>query len=238
VTLPSVRNALRPLPYPLITAVSDRRRLAASDAEACDRLVDWAAVVARAGVDIIQVREHGLTDAALAAVVRGIRGATAGTAAAVLVNDRADVALVTGCAGVHLPSSAPPADAVRRAAPGDFCIGRSVHDGEDLPVSTRGCDYVTFGTVFASASKPAGHRASGLDALRRACGATAVPVQAIGGITLENVHAVASAGAAGIAAISLFIDGWPSRGSVDRFAAAVAALRAAFAGARERTSST
>ena len=54
--------AVRPLQYPLITAVSDRRRLAAHDDEACHRLVEWAAAVARAGVDIIQVREQGLTD--------------------------------------------------------------------------------------------------------------------------------------------------------------------------------
>ena len=72
--------AVRPLQYPLITAVSDRRRLAAHDDEACHRLVEWAAVVARAGVDIIQVREQGLTDRALADMVRGVVGAAAGTA--------------------------------------------------------------------------------------------------------------------------------------------------------------
>jgi len=226
--------AVRPLPYPLITAVSDRRRLAAKDDEACERLVEWAAFLARAGVDIIQVRERGLTDRALADMVRRVVGAAAATTAAVLVNDRADVALVTGCAGVHLPASAPPAEVVRRATTtGDFWIGRSIHDGDDLPASARGCDYVTFGTVFLSASKAAGHHASGLDALQRASREALAPVQAIGGITLGNVDAVARAGAGGIAAIGLFHDGWASHGGADRMAARVAAVRAAFADAGE-----
>ena len=223
--------AVRPLQYPLITAVSDRRRLAAHDDEACHRLVEWAAVVARAGVDIIQVREQGLTDRALADMVRGVVGATAGTAAMVLMNDRADVAIVTKCTGVHLPSAAPPADAVRRATPADFLIGRSVHEGDDLPACAASCDYLTFGTVFPSASKAPGHRASGLDALRRACHDGPVPVQAIGGITLANLGAVAGAGAAGIAATGLFSDECWSRGSADRVSAIVAAVRATFAGA-------
>lgn len=221
--------AARALPYPFITAVSDRRRFAAHDDEACDRLVEWAAVVARAGVDIIQVREQGLTDRALSDTVRRVVGATAGTAAVVVMNDRADVAIVTRCAGVHLPSAAPPADAVRRAAPADFLIGRSVHEGDDLPACATGCDYLTFGTVFPSASKAPGHRASGLDALRRACHDAPVPVQAIGGITLGNVGAVAQAGVAGIAAIGLFSDGWSAGDGADRVSATVAAVRAAFA---------
>ena len=95
--------AVRPLQYPLITAVSDRRRLAAHDDEACHRLVEWAAAVARAGVDIIQVREQGLTDRALADMVRGVVGATAGTAAMVLMNDRADVAIVTSAPASTCP---------------------------------------------------------------------------------------------------------------------------------------
>ena len=56
-------------------------------------------------------------------------------------------------------------------------------------------------------------------------------MQAIGGITLGNVGAVAGAGAAGIAAIGLFSDEWSSRGGADRVSATVAAVRAAFAGA-------
>jgi thiamine-phosphate pyrophosphorylase len=220
----------RPLPIPLITAVSDRRRLSPRDGEACELLVAWAAAVARAGVDIIHLRERDLTDATLAAMVGQIVAATAGTSAVVVVNDRTDIALAAGCAGVHLPASAPPAHVVRRVAPAPFLIGRSVHGGDD-PAALAGadCDYVTFGTVFPSASKPAGHRAAGLDALRQACAGTSVPVQAIGGIDLANAADVARAGAAGVAAIGLFLDGW-SAGQPDvRLAAIVTQLRLALA---------
>ena len=220
---------MRALPYPLIAAVSDRRRLASSDGEACELLVAWAAAVARAGIDIIQLREHGLTDAALTHLVRRVVAATAGMAAAVVVNDRTDVALVTGCAGVHLPSTAPPAEVVRRITPGDFWIGRSVHDWDEPDTVARGCDYLTFGTVFSSNSKPAGHRVSGLEALQSACERAAVPVLAIGGVTVANAAAIAGTGAAGVAAIGLFTDGWSPRGGDDHVATVVEQLREAFA---------
>ena len=67
-----------------------------------------------------------------------------------------------------------------------------------------GCDYLLFGTVFASDSKPEGHVAAGLDALRRVCERVRLPVLAIGGMTIERAAAVARAGAAGIAAIGVF----------------------------------
>lgn len=216
------------IPYPLITAVSDRRRLAAADDRACELLVEWAAAAATAGVDSIQLREAGLSDRALTSVARAVVAATAGTGVLVLINDRTDVALVSGCGGVHLPSAAPPAPVVRRVTPDAFVIGRSVHDHDDLAAVAPGCDYLTFGTVFASGSKPAGHRSAGLEALRRTCDQAAIPVQAIGGITLDNAAAVAQAGAAGVAAIGLFSDGWSTPGGADRLKVVVTELRAVF----------
>jgi thiamine-phosphate diphosphorylase len=212
----------------LISAVSDRRRLASTDEHACGRLIEWAAAVARAGVDVIHLRESGLTDSALAELARRVVAATADTRAQVLINDRTDVALVTGCRGVHLPSAAPPAAVVRRVTPAGFVLGRSVHDHDDLAAVVAGCDYLTFGTVFASASKPAAHRAAGLDLLRRACEQAAVPVQAIGGITLENAAMAAEAGAAGVAAIGLFTDGWSTSAGPERLTRVVDELRSVF----------
>ena len=191
-------------------------------------MAEWAAAVAAAGVDVIQLRESGLADSALTALARSVVAATAGTRTMVLMNDRSDVALVTGCGGVHLPSSAPPATVVRRVTPAGFVVGRSVHDHDDLTAEEAGCDYLTYGTVFASASKPAGHRAVGLEALRRTCAESTRPVQAIGGITIENAAAVAEAGAAGVAAIGLFLDGWSTGIGADRLTAIVSRLRSVF----------
>lgn len=101
-----------------------------------------------------------------------------------------------------------PAARVRAIAPGAFVIGRSVHTpGEVARVSQEGSlDYLIFGTVFASHSKP-GVDAAGLDALAAACAVAALPVLAVGGMVPARLDAVARAGAAGCAAIGLFADG-------------------------------
>ena len=83
-----------------------------------------------------------------------------------------------------------------------------------------GYDYLLFGTVFPSQSKPDGHPAAGLDALRAACAAATVPVVAIGGLNVERARSAVEAGAAGIAAIGLFA------GATD-IASLLAELRAA-----------
>jgi thiamine-phosphate pyrophosphorylase len=186
--------------------VTDRRRFHLS----VDDLVARAAHAARAGVDVIQVRERDLEDAALLGVVRAIVGATAGTAARVVVNDRADIAILAGAAGVHLRGDSPPASRVaafaRASAPG-FLIGRSVHSLAeiDAAVADGGCDYLMFGTVFPSAGKPAGHPVAGLDALREACARSPLPVIAIGGVDEAGAALVRDAGAAGFAAVGLFM---------------------------------
>ncbi len=82
----------------------------------------------------------------------------------------------------------------------------SVHNEVEARAAERdgGCDYLIFGTVFESASKPAGHPIAGVEALARVCAAVSLPVLAIGGIALGNIDDVVRAGAAGAAAIGLF----------------------------------
>ena len=183
--------------------VTDRRRfhLATGD------LVERAASAARAGVDVIQVRERDLADAALLALVRAIVKATAGTAARVVVNDRADIAVLAGAAGVHLRGDSPAASRVRPMTPPAFLIGRSVHSLAeiDAAVADGGCDYLMFGTVFPSAGKPDGHPVAGLAALGAACARSPLPVIAIGGVDEAGAVLVGDAGAAGFAAVGLFM---------------------------------
>lgn len=161
---------------------------------------------ARAGVDLIQIRERSLDDRSLLTLVRATIDAAAGTGARVLVNDRLDVAIAAGAAGVHLRGDSMAAADVRRLAPAGFIVGRSVHGVREAEEVERGggCDYLVFGTVFESASKPAGHAVAGVDALGRVCAAVSLPVLAIGGVTLANAAQVVAAGASGVAAIGLF----------------------------------
>jgi thiamine-phosphate pyrophosphorylase len=182
--------------------VTDRRRFDLST----DELVSRAANAVRAGVDVIQVRERDLPDRALAALVRRIVEVAGGSKTRVLVNDRPDIAIVAGAAGVHLRGDSPPASRVRTMTPEGFVIGRSLHSlaEVDAAVADGGCDYLMFGTIFPSDGKSAGHPVAGLDALKAVCARSPLPVIAIGGVTEDRAAAVRESGAAGFAAVAMF----------------------------------
>jgi thiamine-phosphate pyrophosphorylase len=188
--------------------VTDRRRGRRDGSEALDWLVDLSATAAEAGVSIIQVRERGLDDRTLLRLVERIVRAVEGSAARVVVNERVDVAMVSGAHGVHLPADGVPAPDARLLLDETALVGRSIHGAaEAADVSRAGsCDYLVFGTVFESAGKPAGHRVAGLEGLSAVCSATRLPVLGVGGVTPERFPAMAASGAAGFAAIGLFAD--------------------------------
>lgn len=179
------------------------------------------AAAAAAGAHLIQVRERGLDDRALSAVVRRCLEAVRGTRARVIVNDRLDVALASGAHGVHLRSGSFPAQRARAMTPTGFLVGRSVHSVAEAAAADDSVDYLLFGTVFATASKP-GLAPVGAAALGEAVRATGLPVLAVGGVTADNAGEVARAGAAGVAAIGLFAAAAPAavRASVERIARA------------------
>ncbi len=183
--------------------VTDRRRFGLTPGQ----LIERAASAVRAGVDVIQVRERDLPDRQLTALVREIAAVSSGTKTRVVVNDRVDIAIVAGAAGVHLRGDSAPASRVRVLAPEGFLIGRSVHGlaEVDAAVAGGGCDYLLFGTVFPSEGKPDGHPVTGLDELAQACARAPLPVIAIGGMTEARADAVRQAGAAGFAAVGMFM---------------------------------
>jgi len=191
--------------------VTDRRRLspgARSFAAARRALVEQAERAVADGVDLIQVRERDVEAVELAALVADLVAVTRGSATRVVVNDRVDVALASGADGVHLRADSVPVAAARALLPVPWLVGRSVHTVDEARAAS-GADYLIAGTVFPSASKstgPASAELLGIDGLRAIARATAVPVLAIGGITSARIAEVVAAGAAGIAAIGLFID--------------------------------
>ncbi|HEY2384247.1 MAG TPA: thiamine phosphate synthase [Terriglobia bacterium] len=122
--------------------------------------------------------------------------------AAVIVNDRVDVALLSGAAGVHLGQSDLPPAAARRILGPDRIIGISTHnleqaiDADGLPV-----DYIAAGPLFATSTKENPDPVLGVEALAQICGAIRKPVVAVGGITLARVPEVVGAGAHSVAII-------------------------------------
>jgi thiamine-phosphate pyrophosphorylase len=184
--------------------ITDRIRLGSSGDTA---LVDLIAAAARAGVHLIQVRERDLEGGPLTRLVEACVDAVRPTAARIIVNDRLDVALAAGAHGVHLRHDSIAAQQVRRIAPPGFLVGRSVHSRDEVAHAAEdgGLDYLIFGPVFATRSKP-GVVAAGLVQLADAAAASPIPVLGVGGISPERSGDVVRAGAAGIAAIGLFMD--------------------------------
>jgi thiamine-phosphate pyrophosphorylase len=156
---------------------------------------------------MLQIRERDLETSLLARLVSASVDMARGSATRVVVNDRLDVALACGASGVHLPASSLPPAAVRTIAPKGFIVGRSVHSPSEAAAVAADVDYVIAGTVWPTASKPAGMDLIGPAGLASIVRAAAVPVLAIGGVTLERLSQVREADAAGAAAIGMFMGG-------------------------------
>jgi thiamine-phosphate pyrophosphorylase len=177
--------------------VTDRRRAS---------VVDQCRAAVLAGIDLIQVREPDLDATALAALVADLVRLTRGTATRVVVNDRLDVALACGADGVHLRGDSIAAAKARVIAPAGFLIGRSVHRADEAVQAAPEVDYLIAGTVFPTSSKPGLDDLLGLAGLAAIARVVTVPVLAIGGVSMDRIGPVADAGAAGVAAIGLFVE--------------------------------
>ncbi len=189
---------------PVVCMITDRRRLAGGE----DALVQRVAAAAKAGVHLVQVRERDMEARDLSRVVARCVAAVHGTRTRILVNDRLDIALTAGAHGVHLRGDSIPASRARSLAPIGFLIGRSVHAAAEAVTAHAegGLDYLLFGAVFATASKP-GQPPAGVQALAEVVGATPLPVLAVGGISSDTAPQLAGTGCAGFAAIGWFADG-------------------------------
>ena len=164
--------------------------------------VRLAEALFNAGARIIQVRnKRGSARELLEQVERILSFAPRG--AEIIVNDRVDVALISGAGGVHLGQDDVPPVEARRILGLDRMIGFSTHNleqamrAEKLPV-----DYVAVGPIFLTATKERPDAVVGLENLSAICLAIRKPVVAIGGIKLENAEDVLKAGAISVAVIS------------------------------------
>jgi thiamine-phosphate pyrophosphorylase len=187
---------------PVLCLITDRR-LCGPDGT--DALIARVAAAAREGIHLVQVRERDLDGGPLMRLVSGCVEAVRATRTRVLVNDRLDVALAAGAHGVHLRGDSFDAPRVRSLAPPGFLIGRSVHSASEAVVAAHqgGLDYLIFGTVFTTPSKP-GVDPAGIAGLSAVARATCLPVLAVGGMTWDKVGLVMGAGACGVAAITMF----------------------------------
>jgi thiamine-phosphate pyrophosphorylase len=180
------------------------------------------------GAGAIQVRMKTSPAGEVLRVSREVVSLARGRAL-VIVNDRADLAVLAGADGVHVgEEDLPTADARRVVGPA-LLVGRSTRTLDEARAAlAAGADHVGFGPMFATRSKSIAADPRGLDALRELAASLGAPVVAIGGITLETVGEVARAGAAAAAVIEDLL----SRGDVRERAALLAARFAEGSGRR------
>ncbi len=190
------------------------RLYAIVDADTCARVgrspralaAEWLA----AGVRLLQVRGKGLGGADLLSLVEAIAALARRHDAAVIVNDRVDVAAAAGV-GVHVGQDDLPVTAVRRLLGPGAVVGCSTHTLAQLDAAVATpVSYLAFGPVFPTATKANPDPVVGLDGVRaaaRRAAAAALPLVAIGGITVATAPAVIAAGADAVAVIGDLLTG-------------------------------
>ena len=155
------------------------------------------------GAKAIQLREKNLSGRALYELAQRLLPVVHGRGAALLVNDRIDLALTLPLDGVHLAQSSLPSAEARSLLGTGRLIGVSCHTLEEAIEAQEGdADFIALGPLFFTRSKAAYGPPIGLERLREVRRQLRLPILGIGGITASNAADVISAGADGVAAIS------------------------------------
>jgi len=182
-----------------VTGEARRAALAGARLYLCtpDRpdLAGFVAAVCGAGVDIVQLREKHLDDRTLLARAEIARDAAHSAGALFVLNDRPDLALACGAAGVHVGQDDVPAAVARRIVGPDVLVGLSTHAPDELAAAAgEPVDYVSAGPVEPTPTKP-GRPGTGLDYIRLATERSPQPLFVTGGVSPATLPAIAAAGA-------------------------------------------
>jgi thiamine-phosphate pyrophosphorylase len=188
---------------------------AVCDADVCERarvpLVDLAAACLGGGARLLQLRAKGAASGWFLEAAKAVVALAHASGGRVIVNDRADIACLSGADGVHIgQEDLPPAEA-RAVVGADAVVGISTHTVEQVEAACSAAiapglpAYIAIGPVFQTATKETGYASVGLEMVRRAAAVTrraGVPLVAIGGITIETAPDVIASGAASVAVIT------------------------------------
>ncbi len=154
------------------------------------------------GARVVQLRCKGWSAERVARAARALAPRCRAAGVPMILNDH--VALAHLGAGVHLGQGDGPVD--RSVLPRGSLVGRSTHDLDQLAAAiAEGVDYVGFGPIHGTRTKPDALAPRGVEALARAVAASSVPVVAIGGLGPDTLDAVRATGAHGWAVISAIL---------------------------------
>lgn len=179
--------------YPIIDDLGDPRRSHA----------DIAAAVVRGGARFLQLRVKSRPTGEIVEIARQVKSIADSAGAALIVNDRADVAALIDAAGVHLGQDDLPVEAARRLLGEGKVVGLSTHNLVQAEEAARAgmVDYIGFGPIFATASKDNLDPVQGIEALRAVRRRVQLPIVAIGGISCAKMADVLAVGADAVAMI-------------------------------------
>lgn len=156
----------------------------------------------RAGVTLLQYRSKYKDGGAMYQEALALKELCDRYDVPLIINDRVDVALAVGAAGVHVGQDDLPCSVVRQLVGSDFVIGVSAHNPEEArKAAADGADYLGCGAVFGTGTK-AGVAKLGLERLRSIREAVTLPMVGIGGVKADNYAEVLATGAYGAAIIS------------------------------------
>ena len=173
-------------------------------AKAAWQPIDLARAFLDGGARILQLRAKEMPSGPFLDLSDRLVALAGAYRAALIVNDRVDVARLSGAAGVHVgQEDLPPAVAREQLGPAAI-VGYSTHSVSQLEAALlEPISYVAVGPVFGTTTKDTGYNAVGLDLVAAAARlAGPIPVVAIGGVTLDNARSAIDAGAAAVAVIS------------------------------------
>lgn len=174
----------------------------------------------------LQLRDKELSARALVALGQEMRRLTRQFGAALIVNDRVDIAQAVGAEGVHLGPDDLPVAAARRLLGPEAIIGASVASPEEARgAEAEGASYVSVGAIYPTESKPDAGEAIGLAPIGEVKRRVSLPVLAIGGINRDNVESVIRAGADGVAVISAVAEAEDMAGATAELLALIRAAR-------------
>jgi len=186
------------LKLPRLYAIADAGMLARRGLAAAE----FARALRAAGVTLVQYRDKAGSPQDMLSAAAVVREAFAGIDCRLILNDRADLAVLAGWDGVHVGQDDLSPEDARRVVGAGRWVGISTHKDEQVQqAELSSADYVAVGPVFATGTKLDAEPVIGLEGVRRARALTAKPIVAIGGITRENARSVVEAGADSVAVI-------------------------------------
>lgn len=165
-------------------------------------LIDCVREALEGGVTLVQYRAKTASSAEMYAEALQLKALCDSFNVPLIINDRLDIAMAVGAAGVHLGQDDLPCAAARRILGEDYLIGVSAHNPAEAKAALQsGADYLGCGAVFGTATK-ADVKKLGTDGLMAICREKGLPVVGIGGVTADNYREVRAAGADGAAIVS------------------------------------